>query len=150
MKATFATIAFVCSLLFAITIGASAQKNDRLNQNLLPTNAQAFVKKHFPNDQISYVLVDKEFMTTTYEVMLTNGHELEFSKNGEWKEIDTKKSSIPASIIPTPIANFLRQNVDSSIVTVHIKRNSKGYEVELSNKLELEFNTKGKFLRYDN
>lgn len=150
MKATFGTIAFVCSLLFTITLGASAQNNASLNQNQLPANAQAFVKKHFPNDKISYVLVDKDFMTTTYDVMLTNGHELEFSKNGDWKEIDTKKAAIPANIIPAEIANYLRQNFDASIKIVQVKRDKKGYELELSNKLELEFNSKGKLVRYDN
>jgi Putative beta-lactamase-inhibitor-like, PepSY-like len=150
MKATFANIAFVCSICLTLAANVTAQNKATLSQNQLPASAQAFIQKHFPSQKISYVLVDKDFLTTTFDVMLTNGHELEFSKNGDWKEIDTKKSAIPANIIPVTIANYLRQHIDPSLAVNHIKRNSKGYELELSNKLELEFNAKGKLIGYDN
>ena len=42
----------------------------------LDWNWQDFLKKHLPNEKISYVIVDKDGLQTTYEVMLTSGKEI--------------------------------------------------------------------------
>ena len=82
--------------------------------------------------------------------MLTSGKEIELYKNGVWKEINAKKTAVPQTIIPTNILKHVKDNFDNNVVVVQIEKKFWGIEVELSNKLEVEFTSGGKFLRYDN
>lgn len=127
-----------------------ASNNMTKNESRLPKLSQEIIKKHFPNEKISFVVIDKEGLKTTYELMFTSGKEIEFYKNGEWKEIDTKKEAIPQSIIPSSLRQYVKENFPNDVYVVQMEKKFWGIEVELSNKLELEFNRQGRFLRYDN
>ena len=54
----------------------------------LPAPAREFIAKYFPNEKISYIEIDKEITSTTYEVTFVNGMDLEFNKKGELVDID--------------------------------------------------------------
>ena len=56
--------------------------------------------------------------------------------------------SVPAAYIPAAIASFVKQNQKSAVIT-GIEKKKSGYDVELSNGIEMKFNSAGKFLRYD-
>lgn len=140
---------FTLGILGVSTHTTLADDKISRNERQLPTISQQFLQHHFPNEKISYVIVDKDLFRTTYEVMLTNGKELEFYKDGEWKEIDAKKVAVPESILPTNISKYIKQNFPNDVFVVQIKKKTSGIEIELSNKLEIEFTSNGKFIRYD-
>ncbi|MDE6858048.1 MAG: PepSY-like domain-containing protein, partial [Alistipes sp.] len=57
---------------------------------------------------------------------------------GEWKEVDCKFTEVPAGIVPAPIAEYVVNNYPNTEV-VKIEKDSREYEVKLSNRMELTF-----------
>ena len=87
-------------------------------------------------------------LSKTYEVRLDNGIEIDFDKNGAWDKVDGNYISIPAELIPEFIVQYVKANFpDTRILKIDKERG--GYEVELSNKLDLKFNSRGKLLCID-
>ena len=113
----------------------------------LPASAQTFVKKNFPNNTITYAEKDG-FINPTYEVLLSNGTKVEFDKKGTWDKVDTHQGSVPAHLIPTAIANYVKTNYAGAKI-VKIDKEPYGYEIELSNDLDLKFNKAGALIAMD-
>ena len=118
------------------------------DKNRLPQQAQDFIATYFPTEEVSYITIDKEMVNTTYEVKFVGGTELSFDKNGEWSEVDCQRAAVPEGIIPTVIANYVRQNFSNEIIT-QIEKDKRQYEVHLSNGLELYFNRQGEYVGAD-
>ena len=58
-----------------------------------------------------------DFLESTYEIVFTSSAKIEFFKNGDWKEVDCKYSTVPANIVPAQISAYIQQNwPDASIV----------------------------------
>ena len=129
----------------------NSPKNDvQITFDELPAKAQSFVKTHFPKEEVASVWKDIEMLRVEdYTVVLSNGTKIEFLPNGEQEEIKKSRGSeIPASIIPSGIRDYVKKNYASSTIK-DIKKKRYGYEVELTGDIDLEFNSKGKFLRVD-
>jgi hypothetical protein len=133
----------IAGLLFGFS--AYAQKTV-IKKEVLPANAQTFLKTHFGSKKPSYIIQDKELLSTEYKVQFDNKIEIEFDKKGNWKEVDGKNSKIPASIIPKKITSYVKTNFPKEKIT-KIEIGSSGYEVKLTNGLELKFNLKGDFTK---
>lgn len=114
----------------------------------LPAAAQAFIKEHFSGQTIANVKADKELMETEYDIVLSAGTELEFDAKGEWKDIDGNNTAIPATVVPKAIADYVAKNYAGQQV-VQIEKERSGFDIELSNGTELDFDSNGKFLRVD-
>jgi hypothetical protein len=139
------TICLITGLLFGLT--TNAQKT-AIKKEALPGNAQTFLKTHFGSKKPSYILEDKEILSTEYKVQFSNQTEIEFDKKGNWKEVDAKTGKVPKSIIPKKIASYIKANFPKEDVT-KIEIGSSGYETKLTNGLELKFNLKGDFTKID-
>ncbi|MXO06206.1 PepSY-like domain-containing protein [Flavobacterium sp. HBTb2-11-1] len=126
---------------------ANAQKTV-IKKEALPANAQTFLKTHFGSKKPSYILEDKEILSTEYKVQFDNKIEIEFDKKGNWKEVDAKTGKVPKSIIPKKIASYIKANFPKEDVT-KIEIETSGYETKLTNGLELKFNMKGDFIKID-
>lgn len=139
----------IASLIAGLIFGfsANAQKTV-IKKEALPANAQAFLKTHFGSKKPSYILQDKEILSTEYKVQYDSNIEIEFDKKGNWKEVDGKSSKIPSSIIPKKIASYVKTNFPKEKIT-KIELGSSGYETKLTNGLELKFNLKGDFTKID-
>ena len=136
------------AVLFAIALGASAQ-DKVISFEQLPAKARQFVSDYYSADRVSIVTEDREFLEgKSYEVTLKDGVELEFDASGNWKEVDAERQPVPASIIPASISAYIQKSFPDNEV-VQISRSSREYEVELTNGIDLEFNSKGEFLRID-
>jgi hypothetical protein len=135
----------IAGLLFGLS--ANAQKTV-IKKEALPANAQTFLKTHFGSKKPSYILQDKEILSTEYKVQFDNKTEIEFDKKGNWKEVDAKDNKIPSSIIPKKIASYVKTNFSKDKIT-KIELGSSGYETKLTNGLELKFNLKGDFIKID-
>lgn len=114
----------------------------------LPAAATTFINDYFPGQTISYAKLDREFSGTRYEVRLNNGVELDFDKNGTWDKVDCNYSAVPAKLVPASIANYVKANFAGASI-VKIDKERYGYDIELSNDLELKFNKKGQLMSID-
>lgn len=141
-------IAMICSLFLSFQLIYAQRDVVTRDVNKLPAAAREFVKTQFPNSQISYLKVDKSlFSSTSYDVKLSNGVDLEFDNNGEWIEIDCENlRSIPMSVLPDSIRNYMKKEYPKHRV-VKVERKHKGYELTLENDLEVDFDKYGNFLK---
>lgn len=73
------------------------------DMNQLPLPARNFINRHFTKPEVSHIKIDKEMLEATkYEVLLTDGTEIEFDSKGNWEEVSARKGQvIPASMFRT-------------------------------------------------
>ncbi len=142
---------FVASaILFSIgCVGGEKDKTVSFAQ--LPKQSQSFIKSHFADVEVSRVVKDMDDFSYNWDVYFSNGWELEFKKNGEWDHIDCKGSALPNSVLallPANILSYCKTNYPNLSI-VEVDKETYGYEIELSNDLTLEFNSKGNFIEAD-
>ena len=136
--------ALVCMLMHSV----SSFAGDRIiPAEQLPAAAKTFIQKTFPGQTVSYAKIDFDGRKK-YEVRLSNGTEVEFDKNGNWDKVDCNYSAVPASLVPATIANYVKTHFAGAKV-VKIDKERHGYDVELSNDLELKFNKQGQLMNID-
>lgn len=127
------------AILVTFGINTACADNDKpITVTQLPQTAQQFIKTHFPKEKVAFAKLERDFLETTYEVLFTNSTKVEFYKDGEWKEVDCKYSTVPAKIVPAQIAQYVTQNYPDAQV-VQIDRDKRDYEVKLTNGWELTF-----------
>ncbi len=139
-------------IIFAVLIGvftASARDNYSHNPADLPNSAQVILKNNFKAD-VSHIKIEKNFgKIKEYDVVLTDGTEITFDSHGNWKDIEVRQNaSVPSSLVPKAIADYVKQNQKNAKIT-GIEKEKSGYEVELSNGVEIKFNSAGQFLRFE-
>ena len=119
------------------------------DDSVLPTAAKTVIKKNFKST-VSVVKIDKDFgMVSEYEVVLTDGTEINFDSKGNWKEVEVGyNAAVPAAFIPQGVSNFIKANQQGTRV-VGIEKKRGGYDVKLSNGVEMKFNSAGQFIKYD-
>lgn len=139
-------IAFI--FLFIVGVTQLQAKDVPATFRELPNKAQTFLNNHFSALKISYVIKDKGFFSTEYEVTLENGVQVEFNQDGDWKSVDGQDRSIPTAFIPTKITKYIKEKFPNMTIS-KIEKDSQKYEVELNGDLDLEFNLNGDYLRMD-
>lgn len=118
--------------------------------NQLPLPARNFITKHFSKPQITHIKIDSEMMESKkYEVLLSNGTEIDFDKKGNWMEVDAKKGKVPAALVPTFVNDYLKANKFTNEFVTKVERERKGYEVKLNTGLSFQFDKNGKFRKAD-
>ena len=122
-----------------MTAGIASADNDRIIAfDQLPAKAREFVKQYFPSEKVSYVKEESDFMELSYEVVFAQGTKVEFSGQGEWKEVDCRYSTLNEKLVPAQIRDYVSKNFPDTKF-VKIERGYRGYEVKLTNRLELTF-----------
>jgi hypothetical protein len=146
MKATkFLMIAFFAFAVLGIT-KADNDKPIRFEQ--LPEKSKEFIRKYFSEKDISYLKVESDFLSKSYEIYFVDGSKVEFDKRGEWEKVECKNKRIPDGIAPDKIAQYVgKKHSDSKIIK--IERDLRDYEIELDNKLEIKFDLKFNVIKYD-
>ena len=130
--------------LAALFFGVSSASADGLeldriiSKEQLPVSAIEFINKNFANSKISLVKEDRELFSKNYEVIFSDGARLEFTRSGEWKEVDCRNYEVPANIVPAAIAKYVSENYSGARI-LQIDSDRFDYEVRLSNSLELTF-----------
>lgn len=139
---------FVLVMMFGI-FTASARDTYSHDVNVLPKAAQAILKNSFKAD-VSHIKIEKDWgKISEYDVVLTDGSEISFDSNGNWKDIEVRaNSSVPENLVPAAILSYVKQTQKNVKIT-GLEKNKSGYEVELSNGVEMKFNSGGKFLKFD-
>ncbi|MCP2027548.1 putative membrane protein YkoI [Flavobacterium sp. HSC-32F16] len=135
---------FLAIALLTITISASAQKKIEVAE--LPKPAQEFLKKHFSGTTVESAKKDAEHGEKGFEVKLKDGTEVEFWKDGSYREVDGGDNPIPTAFIPDNIKAYVAKNHPNEKIT-HIDYGHKDLDVDLTNKIDLEFTKDGKILK---
>lgn len=118
---------------------AIAGSDKPITVSALPARAKQVINTHFRGKNIAVVTVERQIVGKSYDVVFASGEKLEFDRNGNWTEIDCKRSRVPAALVPSAIKNYVRKNYSGASV-VQIEKDRSGYEVQLSTGLELTFN----------
>lgn len=135
---------FLAVTLLILTISVNAQKKIEVTE--LPKDAQEFLKTHFSHTSVEKVQKDPEHGEKGYEVKLKDGTEVEFWKDGSYREVDGGDMPIPTDFIPNNIKAYVAKNHPSERIT-HIDYGHKDLDVDLTNKIDLEFTKDGKILK---
>lgn len=135
-------------LVATLLAGVAFADNDRaVDFNELPEKAQKFIQTYFPDYELSYAKKDVDFFYSEYEVMLVDGTKLEFSGDGEWKDVECRKGAVPAAIVPKQITEYVAKRYPE-VKILKIDRED-NYDIELSNRLELTFDKKYRLIDID-
>lgn len=133
-------VALMCMIMSATTFAS-----DRvITANQLPAAAQTFINQTFPGASIMYAEIDDG----KYEVHLNDGTEINFDRKGNWDKVDCKLKAVPAHLIPATIASNVETQFSGTVIT-KIDKERYGYEIELSNGLDLKFNRQGMLSEID-
>jgi hypothetical protein len=135
---------FLAIALLIAAISASAQKKIEVIE--LPKPSQEFLKKHFSHTLVEKAQKDPEHGEKGYEVKLKDGTEVEFWKDGSYREVDGGDNPIPTDFIPDNIKAYVAKNHPNEKIT-HIDYGHKDLDVDLTNKIDLEFTKDGKILK---
>lgn len=126
-----------------------ADNDKMITREELPGKAQMFIDKHFDKSDVLYVKAERDMgVVTSYDVLMNGDVKIEFNRSGEWKSVDCERSRVPDSVLPKDVLDYVTKKFAKAYV-VEIERNMMGYDVKLSNDLDLEFDKSGKLLRVD-
>ena len=137
-------------MMIACAVGlVSAKDNYAHDASVLPRPAQTMIKKNF-KARVGVVKIDKDFgRVSEYELTLTNGSEIVFDRDGNWKDIETNiDSQVPQTFIPANTRSYIKANHKGQRV-VGIEKERNGYEITLSNGIDLKVDQNGNFVKYD-
>lgn len=126
----------VCALA-AGAATALAGNDTPIEAAQLPQEAQRFIQKHFNDVQIAYA-TEERGLTRSYEVVFDDGSKIEFDNRGQWTEIDCERCVVPDGIVPRQLRHYVARNHAGQKI-VAIQQGPRGYEIELSNGLDLRF-----------
>lgn len=143
------SLLLLAAALFAAgALFASTRSDKPVAVGELPAAAQQFVKTHFASSEVLYAKIDDDLFNNDYTVVFADGVSVEFAGNGEWKEVKTRRGEVPAAIVP----QMIRDQVASQFPAARIEsidRDRRGFDVELSNGLELKFDRKYNLVEID-
>ena len=114
----------------------------------VPDAINSFVKQYFPNATIAGVEQDSDHGGMEYDIYLSDGTEIDFDANNQWDKVECHANAVPAALVPQAIATHVKNNYPNMAIT-KINKEYHGYEIELSNGLELNFDKSGRFMGMD-
>ncbi|MDR3366708.1 MAG: PepSY-like domain-containing protein [Prevotellaceae bacterium] len=144
-------IVFYATFLAAASLIAACEEEKNIQANELPTTSLTFVETHFPDVEITAIVREKEGAGADYTVYLANGFDIEFSKSGEWNDVDGRLSPLPESVLallPESLPEYVAAAFPKFWI-VEVNRERYGYEIGLSNGIDLKFNSSGHLIGAD-
>jgi hypothetical protein len=128
-------------LISLLAIGYISKADDRpVKFEQLPKEAQKFVKINFPENKVLYASKDDDIVFPEYEVRLDNGVSIDFRNDGQLEKIKAPQFGVPTAIVPVKIREYVAAHYPGvSILEYEVDKT--GYEVKISNGLELRFSS---------
>ena len=102
-------ISILMTFLLVSSLNIYADTEKAISVDQLPKQSVEFIKKHFSDQKIALAKSEKEFLITSYKVVLSNSTKLTFSREGDWLEIDCKYNSVSEAIIPKKIFSKIKE-----------------------------------------
>ena len=139
MKKLSIITAFVAILCFGISTAMAQNTNPVITK---------FVEQYFPKATIQMVMPDDDDI----DVVLNDNTKIEFRLNNEWKKVDCEHSttftSVPAELVPEQITTHVTSNFPNTMIK-KLEKKYMGWEIELSNGLEIKYNKSFKVTEID-
>lgn len=141
---------FLLLVISILAITPIMADNDKIiTREELPEKAQLFLTKHFAGVELIYAKAERDMgIITSYDILLEGNVKVEFNRSGEWTNVDCERGQVPDSVLPQGVLDYVSNKFAKAYV-VEIERGRMGYEVKLSNDLDLDFDKNCKFLRVD-
>ncbi|MDE6395926.1 MAG: PepSY-like domain-containing protein [Muribaculaceae bacterium] len=129
----------------AVSLTACDDDDDPVTENELPATAKAFLNTYYPGVDVVSATKDKN----EYDVILGNGHTVDFDKSGEWTDVDAPMGeTVPSGFYPAAIDTYLAENNPGDGIN-EISKEKSGYDVDLVSGIDVVFNADGVFVRYE-
>lgn len=125
--------------IFAMSTLVMADNDKPIQVNQLPAKAQTFLNTYFKDVKVALATQETELFSKSYDVVFNTGDKVEFDKSGEWTEVRCRHTGVPAELIPAQIAQYVQTTYPDAQI-LQIERDSRGYEIKLSNRWEITFN----------
>lgn len=113
----------------------------------LPAGVHTFISSYFPGEKINYAAKDDDYFRPDYNVSLANGVKLTFTHSGRMEKIETV-DGVPVELVPVQITDYIKLHYPDSFVTEY-EIDRRGYEVKLSNRLDLKFTKSWNLIEID-
>ena len=139
----------ILAIFILTSVSISARDKYSRNESDLPKAALATINNNFKS-KISLIKKESTIgIVKEYEVILNDGCEICFDRNGNWFDIETPwNMSVPSGFIPQSITDYIKKNHKNERI-IGLERDNKNYTVELSNGIEIKFDIQGNFKKYD-
>jgi len=151
-KLTWLAAALIAGSTWTFT---ACDKDDAIENGItyaeLPQLGKTMLDTHFGNHTVTSVTRKNVADTdgSLYEIRLNNGVEIDLDKDGNWTDIDGNHQKLPDALIPSPILNYVTKQYPTPLFIEGIDKEPYGYQIDLSNDLDLKFNTEGSFIGLD-
>jgi hypothetical protein len=133
--------------LFAGLITFTSCSNDK-KMNVI----NAFVKTYFPDTEVIANIKDGLDCDMTLSDYTQIGFDGNLFGKLEWDEVDCRHASfsttVPAALVPTEITNYVNRIHGSQSIT-KIAKDTRGWDIELSNGIEIEFDKRFNVIDFD-
>jgi hypothetical protein len=138
-------------IYLALFIGF-ALTNTSCNRDKANMAINNFVATYFPTSEVIANIKDG----SDYEVTLDDYTRIDFNGSlfgkPEWEEVDCKHAAaqtmVPSALIPDEIENYVNKLHDS-LPIVKLSKKNRGWEIELSNGIEIEFDKRFNVIDFD-
>lgn len=142
-------------ILFSFTACNNDDDNNNeviINFAELPEASRTLIESNFSGATANRIIKRNAADSdgTLYEVWLSNNFEIDFDANGIWTDIDGNMQQVPNALIPSAILTYTQTNYPKPLFIEGIDKESYGYQVEISNDIDLKFNADGTFIGIDN
>lgn len=114
----------------------------------VPEAINTFVQQYFPGATIARFETDSEHSGLEYDIYLSDGSEIDFDVNNQWDQVECRTKAVPAALIPKAIATYVKNSYQNTAIS-KINKEPYGYEIELVNGLDLNFDRSGNFMGID-
>lgn len=137
------------ALVLGVVTVVQARDTHSRDASVLPKAAQTILADNF-KAKVNLVKIEKTLgRVTDYEVILTDGTEISFDRDGNWQSVEVgKSSSVPSFFILKAIADHVKTSHSGQKI-VGVEKERSGFEIELSNGIDMKFDKQGQFLKFD-
>ena len=139
------------ALAFALFI-CIALANTSCNNDKKALFINTFVKTYFPDNEVVANIKDGFDCDVTLSDYTQIGFDGNLFGKLEWEEVDCRHASlstaVPASLVPAEITNYVNRIHGSQAIT-KIAKDNRGWDIELSNGVEIEFDKRFNVIDFD-
>ena len=136
-KMNLSKLAFIFAF-FQLPFTEAWAYNKTLTCKDLPQKSLDFIEQYFPEEDMTTIYMERDFLEVRYNVILSNNTNIEFFRNGDWKEINCKTSEVPDEFIPEEILVKIDQMYSDATI-ISIDRDNHEYDIKLSNGVDMTF-----------
>ena len=140
----------LCVAVFAAFSAVSAYADHdefTTDTSRLPAPALETITKTYPNAKVVGIEIEKGF-STEYEVRLSDGTKFDFNSGGEWESVENKANGAAEALIPDFAKKYVAANFAGQKIT-KVSRKAYGFEIDISNGLEVKFDKEGNVIGID-